>query len=1140
MKKSIGTEATILGAILLLAFIWSPLQSAFGSTIVLGPTVNLGTGTSVDSQKIAASSSSSTDYVYVVWRNTGNQEIYLKRSTDGGETFGSSINLSGTSSGASVAPDIIASGSNVYVVYQDNSPGNHEIFLKKSTDYGATFGTAVRVTNTASGSFTPSVAVSGSNVYVVWSENPSGSSYPDVYIAKSTNGGSSFGSPVNLSSTAGTSGGSIGTPKVIAQGSNVYVMWIDTGTTGGYGEVYFRKSSDSGSTFSSVKNLSNNAGTSQHPDMVAVGSNVYIAWMDNTDYVGSLGLGNSEIYFRKSIDGGATFSSTINLSNTASDSKMPHVAVSSTGSEVSVTWADIGAGNMDDIWYSSSTNTGSTFSTPVNLSNTEFGSSEANVRYLQSSDTSFMIWSDYPGTTYKEILMKKKAGSDQGGTIDESTTNLSKTFGSSYNLALTTIGNKVYMVWYDTTSGNNGLLFKSISEEAEASSGTTAPDAPIISSPASGTFTNDNTPTFSGTAEALSTVRLYSGSSTTPIASAAASSTGVWTATPSTAMVDGSYSITAKATDAAGNTSPASAAVNITIDTVAPAAPVISSPATGTLTNDSTPSFSGTAHAFTTIRLYDGINTTPITTTTASSTGAWTATPSAGLSNGVHSITATSTDKAGNVSPVSSSVSITIDTVAPAAPVISSPASGTSTTDTTPTFSGTAEASSTVKLYDGSGTTPIATTTASSTGSWTATSSTLTIDSHSITAKATDKAGNTSPASASASISITSTSTTDTTAPTVSITSPSDGETISGVVTVAASASDNVAVSKVDFFVAGNYKGTDTTSPYTYSLDTTTYTDGVSYSITAKATDSSGNYATTYIMVTISNSPTATDTTPPVVTPPPNQVAEATSASGAVVNYPAATATDDVDGTLTATCTPASGSTFPLGTTTVNCSATDSSGNTGTASFTVTVRDTTAPTASITSPSDGSSASGTISVTVSASDKVGVSKVDLYIDGNLFRTDTTSPYSFSLDTTTLGNGDHQLQAKVTDPSGNSGTSMAVTVTVQNTIATNDTTAPVVTITSPSDGTILKGASVTITVSATDNVAMSKVRIFIDGQLVADLTSSTSSYSYNWNIKKVTTGDHTITAVGYDTSGNTASDSITVTKEAKGKPGQNGR
>jgi len=84
------------------------------------------------------------------------------------------------------------------------------------------------------------------------------------------------------------------------------------------------------------------------------------------------------------------------------------------------------------------------------------------------------------------------------------------------------------------------------------------------------------------------------------------------------------------------------------------------------------------------------------------------------------------------------------------------------------------------------------------------------------------------------------------------------------------------------------------------------------------------------------------NSTPPVVTVPADITAEATGAGGAAVSFPAS-ANDDVDGPLSATCSPASGETFPLGPTTVTCSATDAAGNTGSANFTVTVVDTTQP-----------------------------------------------------------------------------------------------------------------------------------------------------------------------------------------------------
>lgn len=94
-------------------------------------------------------------------------------------------------------------------------------------------------------------------------------------------------------------------------------------------------------------------------------------------------------------------------------------------------------------------------------------------------------------------------------------------------------------------------------------------------------------------------------------------------------------------------------------------------------------------------------------------------------------------------------------------------------------------------------------------------------------------------------------------------------------------------------------------------------------------------------------------------------------------------------------------------------------------------RDTTAPTVSITAPTSGATVSGTVSVTANASDNVGVTKVEFYVDGVLASTDTTSPYSFSWDTTTASNASHSLTAKAYDAAANVGTSAAVSVTVNN-------------------------------------------------------------------------------------------------------------
>ncbi len=223
-----------------------------------------------------------------------------------------------------------------------------------------------------------------------------------------------------------------------------------------------------------------------------------------------------------------------------------------------------------------------------------------------------------------------------------------------------------------------------------------------------------------GTAEANSTISIFDG--TTLLGTTTADASGNWTFTPTTA------------TDAAGNVSTASSAFALTVDTAAPAAPVLVSvtdnvaPLTGTIaaggaTNDATPTLTGTAEANSTISIFDG--TTLLGTTTADASGNWTFTPTTALTDGSHSLTATATDAAGNVS------SAIIGTVTDdAAPITGTVAAGGSTNDTTPTLAGTAEANSTISIFDG--TTLLGTTTADASGNWTFTPTTaLTDGSHS-------------------------------------------------------------------------------------------------------------------------------------------------------------------------------------------------------------------------------------------------------------------------------------------------------------------------------------------------------------------------------------------------------------------------
>ncbi|HEY8183967.1 MAG TPA: Ig-like domain-containing protein [Thermoanaerobaculia bacterium] len=134
--------------------------------------------------------------------------------------------------------------------------------------------------------------------------------------------------------------------------------------------------------------------------------------------------------------------------------------------------------------------------------------------------------------------------------------------------------------------------------------------------------------------------------------------------------------------------------------------------------------------------------------------------------------------------------------------------------------------------------------------------------------------------------------------------------------------------------------------------------------------------------------------------------------------------------------------------------------------------DTTPPTTSITAPAAGATVSGTTTVTASASDNVSVTKVEFYLDNVLQSTDTTSPYSWSWNTTTATNGSHALTSKAYDAAANVGASAAVNVTVSNLGDTTPPTAPANLGASPAKRKI----SLSWTAS-TDNVGVTGYRIW---------------------------------------------------------------
>jgi hypothetical protein len=196
------------------------------------------------------SDSTSGKFRYLVWSegDEDNRFILFKRSTDGGKTFDNAITLSGNSPSAVFNPKLSSEGNNVFVVWQgDSNSGNQDILMRKSTDNGKTFGSVINLSNDHAGSGNPEINVNASSVYVVWDGTTPGNN--EIFYRRSLNNGSNFDSIRNLSNDGGVSY----EPKVVINKKALEVYWRDF--RNGHEDILVKKSINEGKTFDVLQKI---------------------------------------------------------------------------------------------------------------------------------------------------------------------------------------------------------------------------------------------------------------------------------------------------------------------------------------------------------------------------------------------------------------------------------------------------------------------------------------------------------------------------------------------------------------------------------------------------------------------------------------------------------------------------------------------------------------------------------------------------------------------------------------------------------------------------------------------------------------------------------------------------------------------
>jgi hypothetical protein len=332
----------------------------------------------------------SKNNVYVVWSEStqsstdNNYDIYFKASSDGGKTFGRSINLSDNPS-FSEHPQIAAVENNVYVVWTDNTSGHKEVLFRMSTDQGKAFGKVLTISDENTNAYHPEITASGTNVFVIWN-NLDADKGNHILLRHSIDGGSIFDSKMEIGVGVKDS-----FPKVAADDSNFFVVWdvkgydnntkvmykngqdnnaslddktvdLNQGKNGGESQILSKgnhilvswtsnsgkegnelslvKSDDFGISFGNIVKVSNGS-KSSNVETVMVDNNLFVVWQESVHDA-------EEILLKKSTDRGITFSQTLDLSNNDGISECPSIAA--TEGKLHIVWQDKSAGN-NEVFY---------------------------------------------------------------------------------------------------------------------------------------------------------------------------------------------------------------------------------------------------------------------------------------------------------------------------------------------------------------------------------------------------------------------------------------------------------------------------------------------------------------------------------------------------------------------------------------------------------------------------------------------------------------------------------------------------------------------------------------------------------------------------------------------------------------------
>lgn len=353
------------------------------------------------------------------------------------QTFGTPLNLS-NSAAPSGAGQVAVAAADVYTVWLDTPANNKkQTRFAHSSNGGASFGSPVNVLGARTGGYGPQVAADGAYVYVARDAQTKPNGPTQVYFSASANHGMSFGPEIQLTSSPGN-GATLA--AVAAAGSSVHVLWFVPGATW---RLFVSTSGNGGASFTPAVEVSGTVGFGQGSSMRVLGTSVHVAW---SQWVG----GFAEVYYSRSTDGAASFSAPLNLSNTAGQNSV-FAQLALAGSNVYLGYRET------EYRLIRSTDGGASFGTPVDVSS---GHVDNHTLYgppglAASGAVLHYIWHDDAASTPGNYDVFHRSSAD-GGANFGAATNLSVSAPASFGLVAAE-GLNAYVLW---TEQNGAILVR--------------------------------------------------------------------------------------------------------------------------------------------------------------------------------------------------------------------------------------------------------------------------------------------------------------------------------------------------------------------------------------------------------------------------------------------------------------------------------------------------------------------------------------------------------------------------------------------------------------------------------------------------------------------------------------------------------